>query len=77
MKRTVLLGVVSAGAMLLGMAAASAEELHIYAWADEVPQEVIDDFIKETGIEVESTTESTQVANQQRALTLLHELLGR
>lgn len=29
-----------------------AEELHIYAWADELPDEVIQDFQKETGIEV-------------------------
>jgi hypothetical protein len=32
---------------------------------------------RETGIEVESTTESTQTANRQRALTLLRDLLGR
>ena len=31
---------------------ASAEELHIYAWADELPDEVIQDFQKETGVEV-------------------------
>src|SRR5262245_39342431 len=30
----------------------SAEELHIYAWADELPDEIIQDFQKETGIEV-------------------------
>jgi spermidine/putrescine transport system substrate-binding protein len=26
------------------------EELHLYAWSDELPQDVIDDFTKETGI---------------------------
>lgn len=31
---------------------ASAEELHIYAWADELPDEIVQDFQKETGIEV-------------------------
>ncbi|MFD1329129.1 ABC transporter substrate-binding protein [Mycoplana ramosa] len=31
---------------------ASAAELNIYAWSGEVPQEVVDDFAKETGITV-------------------------
>src|SRR5690242_17255166 len=31
---------------------ASAEELHIYAWADELPDQIVQDFSKETGIEV-------------------------
>jgi spermidine/putrescine transport system substrate-binding protein len=31
---------------------ASAEALHIYAWADELPDEIVQDFQKETGIEV-------------------------
>lgn len=31
---------------------ASAAELNIYAWSGEVPQEIIDDFSKETGIAV-------------------------
>lgn len=31
---------------------ASAEDLHIYAWADELPDEIIQDFQKETGVEV-------------------------
>jgi spermidine/putrescine transport system substrate-binding protein len=50
--KTVLMGVASAAVMLLGLSAASAEELHIYAWADEVPQDILDDFSKATGIEV-------------------------
>ena len=50
--KTLLMGVASAAGMLLGLSAASAEELHIYAWADEVPQAVLDDFSKATGIEV-------------------------
>jgi spermidine/putrescine transport system substrate-binding protein len=50
--KTVLLGLASAAVMLLGLSAASAEELHIYAWADEVPQAILDDFSAETGIEV-------------------------
>lgn len=31
---------------------ASADELNIYAWSGEVPQEIVDDFAKETGITV-------------------------
>jgi spermidine/putrescine transport system substrate-binding protein len=31
---------------------ASAAELNIYAWSGEVPQEIVDDFAKETGITV-------------------------
>ena len=31
---------------------AAAEELHIYAWTGELPQAVIDDFQKETGVDV-------------------------
>jgi spermidine/putrescine transport system substrate-binding protein len=31
---------------------ASAEDLHIYAWADELPDAIIQDFQKETGVEV-------------------------
>ena len=31
---------------------ASAEELHIYAWADELPDEIVQDFSNETGIDV-------------------------
>src|SRR6185369_17403142 len=50
--KTALMGVASAAIMLLGLSAASAEELHIYAWADEVPQPILDDFAKATGIEV-------------------------
>jgi spermidine/putrescine transport system substrate-binding protein len=50
--KTILMGVASAAVMLLGLTAASADELHIYAWADEVPQDVLDDFSKATGIEV-------------------------
>lgn len=38
---------------LAGLArGAAAEELHIYAWSGELPQAVIDDFQKETGIDV-------------------------
>lgn len=35
--------------------AAAAETLHIYSWADYIPQSVVDAFTKETGIEVEIT----------------------
>lgn len=40
--------------LLAGAAlSATAEELHIYAWGGgEVPQEIVDDFAKETGIDV-------------------------
>ncbi|MDQ0472748.1 polyamine ABC transporter substrate-binding protein [Labrys wisconsinensis] len=31
---------------------AGAAELHIYAWSSEIPQEIVDDFAKATGIEV-------------------------
>src|SRR4051812_2512912 len=51
-RKAFLMGVASAAVMLLGFSAASADELHIYAWADEVPQAVLDDFSKATGIEV-------------------------
>jgi spermidine/putrescine transport system substrate-binding protein len=33
-------------------APALAEELHIYAWSGELPEEVVDDFAEETGIDV-------------------------
>jgi spermidine/putrescine transport system substrate-binding protein len=36
----------------LGAAPAAAEELNIYAWSGELPEEVVDDFAAETGIEV-------------------------
>src|ERR1700690_4276860 len=36
----------------LSVRPASAEELHIYAWSGELPQAVIDDFQKETGVDV-------------------------
>lgn len=36
----------------LGGPAYAAEELHIYAWSGELPQEIVDDFEKETGIAV-------------------------
>ncbi len=51
-QKTFLLGMASAAAMLLGLSAAAAEELNIYAWADEVPQEILEDFEKATGITV-------------------------
>ena len=51
-RNTFLTGVASAAVMLLGLASASAEELHLYAWADEVPQAILDDFTKATGIDV-------------------------
>jgi spermidine/putrescine transport system substrate-binding protein len=36
----------------LGAAPAVADELNIYAWSGELPEEVVDDFAAETGIEV-------------------------
>lgn len=36
----------------LGAAPAASEELNIYAWSGELPEEVVDDFAAETGIEV-------------------------
>ncbi|MGV1831933.1 ABC transporter substrate-binding protein [Agrobacterium vitis] len=44
--------------LLAGTAlSATAEELHIYAWGGgEVPQEIVDDFAKETGIDVTMDT---------------------
>jgi spermidine/putrescine transport system substrate-binding protein len=44
------LAAMSVGAALLA-STASAEELHIYGWANEMPDEVLQDFEKETGIE--------------------------
>ncbi|MET2830551.1 polyamine ABC transporter substrate-binding protein [Mesorhizobium shangrilense] len=48
-------------ALLAASLAASAEELHIYAWASELPQEIVDDFAKETGI---ATTMDTYDSNE-------------
>ncbi len=42
-----------AAASLIAFASgASAAELNIYAWSGELPQEIVDDFAKETGITV-------------------------
>lgn len=38
--------------MIAFASGASAAELNIYAWSGEVPQEIVDDFAKETGITV-------------------------
>lgn len=35
-----------------GPSTAMAEELHIFAWSGELPNEIVDDFRKETGIDV-------------------------
>ena len=51
-RKTFLAGFASAAVLLIGLEAASADELHLYAWADEVPQAVLDDFTKATGIDV-------------------------
>lgn len=51
-RKTFLAGVAVAAVTILGLSAASADELHIYAWADEVPQAILDDFSKATGIDV-------------------------
>ena len=53
-RRSVLLG--AAVGLAFGLAvsgpAHAAGELHIYAWSGELPQEIVDDFEKETGITV-------------------------
>jgi spermidine/putrescine transport system substrate-binding protein len=55
--RGLVLSAFAASALALGIAgAAKAEELHVYAWSGELPQPVIDDFQKETGIEVVTDT---------------------
>lgn len=43
---------VTAGAATLGASGALAEQLNIYAWSGELPEEVVDDFSEETGIDV-------------------------
>ena len=47
---------VAVGASALGSADARAESLNIYAWSGELPQEIVDDFAKETGIDVTMDT---------------------
>jgi spermidine/putrescine transport system substrate-binding protein len=42
----------TSASLLALTSAASAAELNIYAWSGEVPQEIVDDFSKETGITV-------------------------
>ncbi|HWU00676.1 MAG TPA: spermidine/putrescine ABC transporter substrate-binding protein [Terriglobales bacterium] len=49
----VLMSALSAGSYIASSrTAAAAEELHIYAWAEELPDEITKDFQKETGIQV-------------------------
>lgn len=43
---------VGAALFAFSQAPALAEELHIYAWSGELPEEVVDDFAEETGIDV-------------------------
>lgn len=54
-RRSVLLGAAAFG-LAFGLAvsgpAFAAGELHVYAWSGELPQEIVDDFEKETGITV-------------------------
>jgi spermidine/putrescine transport system substrate-binding protein len=57
MNKKTLIGVVAAAvvvvvAVFVFMQKKGSGELHIYAWADEVPQAILDDFSKETGIKV-------------------------
>ncbi|MCM2474237.1 spermidine/putrescine ABC transporter substrate-binding protein [Rhizobium sp. CG5] len=47
-----LLATISTVSMVAFATGASAAELNIYAWAGELPQEIVDDFSKETGITV-------------------------
>lgn len=42
----------ASGSLIAFASGASAAELNIYAWSGEVPQEIVDDFAKETGITV-------------------------
>ena len=51
MKRFILPATLSLTAMLLS-SAVSAQELNIFGWANEMPDEVIEDFEKESGITV-------------------------
>ncbi|PZU89930.1 MAG: spermidine/putrecine ABC transporter substrate-binding protein [Shinella sp.] len=53
--RKYLIATVSLASLLLA-STASAEELAIYAWSGELPQEIVDDFAKETGIKVTMDT---------------------
>jgi len=57
MNKKTLIGIVVAAVVVVGggylfMQSKGSQELHIYAWADEVPQAILDDFSKETGIKV-------------------------
>jgi len=49
---TLLAAFALAAAVALAPAGAWAEELHIYAWSSEMPEEVLNDFTAETGIDV-------------------------
>jgi spermidine/putrescine transport system substrate-binding protein len=62
MKRVALPGLVSAIAVLAGLVgpAAAAEKLRLLTWADYAPAEVIQQFTKETGIEVEVTLSNNE-----------------
>jgi spermidine/putrescine transport system substrate-binding protein len=48
----VLVGLGLLGALAVSTLAAVADELNLFAWSEYVPQSVLDDFTKETGIQV-------------------------
>lgn len=54
--------------LLLSAAAASAEELNLFAWSEYVPQSVLDGFTKETGIQINY---ETYASNEEMLAKLL------
>jgi len=47
-----ILSAAAAAALAFTATAQAAEKLNIYCWSEYIPQDVIDDFAKETGIKV-------------------------
>jgi len=52
MNRFVSLALAALASLVLSQAASAAEELNLFAWSEYVPQSVLDDFTKETKIQV-------------------------
>jgi len=52
MNRFVSLALAALASLVLSQAATAAEELNLFAWSEYVPQSVLDDFTKETKIQV-------------------------
>ena len=58
--RVALLVTAALGAGLAGTPAFAAEKLRLLTWADYAPAEVVQQFTKETGIEVEITISNNE-----------------